>query len=238
MKRKITTLILLLVPFLLNAYIDSYSVYSGNLDWAALCRVIKDDDSPSEVESIYEKYISGDLTPYEKARAEYNMVRYYMDRKENDKAEEHYKKQEDAVSSIKDDDESVVASISRYELLSSSYYISKDIFTGMSNSSTLKKLYSEHPDEIYLILNNAWRLIYTPYIAGGSSKKAASLLTPLLDITSTLSEENRYSLYGALATAYYNMHDYSEAEEYLDEALAIYSGEQALLELKEKLSKK
>lgn len=238
MKRKILTLLLLfLIPFLLQAYVDSYAVYDGNLDWGALYSVIKNNRNPSEVESLYNKYISGGISDYEKARAEYNMVRYYMDRSSKDKAQEHYRKQEEAVERM-NDDKSLLAEISRSELISSSYYISKDIFTGMNNSSKLKKLYAENSDEIYLVLNNAWRLIYTPHIAGGSSKRAISLLTPLIEISSSLSSENRYSLYGALAMAYYNMHDYTGAEEYLDEALAIYNGETALLELKEKLENK
>lgn len=237
MKRKLISLLLLLLPFFLFAYVDSYAVYDNNLDWGALYKVIKDNKSESEVESFYDKYISEDLSLYEKARAEYNMVRYYMDRENKAKAQEHYKKQEAAVKEL-DSDNSVLAEISKSELTSSAYYISHDIFTGMSNSSKLKKLYNEYSDEVYLVLNNAWRLIYTPGIAGGSSKKAIKILLPLLDISAELSTENRYSLYGALATAWYNEHDYSQAEEYLREALALYNGEVTLLKLKEKLENK
>ncbi len=237
MKKKLLTLVLLLSTVaVLSAYTDSYSIYS-NSEWDALLRAIKENKAANEVESIYNKYTSTTLSDVETARAEYNMVRYYMDNDNKDKAKEHFKKQEEAVERLSGDN-SVLADISRADLKSSDYYISGDMFTGMENSSLTKKLLENYPDEVCVIITNAWRLIYTPQIAGGSNKNAIKILTPLLSLVNTLSEENRYSLYGALAYASYNRHDYTEAKEFLSEALNIYNGEITLLELKEKLDKK
>ena len=237
MKKKLLLFVLLIsITAVLSAYTDSYSVYS-NSQWDALYRAIKENRSQNEVESIYDKYISVELSDVEIARAEYNMVRYYMDIDEKDKAKEHFQLEEDAVARL-EDDENVLCDISRSDLKSSDYYISGDMFTGMENGSMTKKLYEKYPDEVYVVITNAWRLIYTPQIAGGSNKNALKILTPLLEIVSTLSQENRYSLYGALAYASYNRHDYAEAKEFLTEALNIYNGEKTILELKEKLDKK
>ncbi len=231
----VTCILFLVLP--LSAYSDSYSIYERNSDWNNLFRSIKENRGQSEVESIYSQYISSSLSNVEKARAEYNMVRYYIDNGNKEKAKEHFEKQKSAVNSI-ESDYTVLGEISRLDLISSDYYISGDIFTGMENAKKTKKLYEEYPEEIYIIITNAWRLIYTPQIAGGSNKNAIKILTPLLLEVNNMSEENRYSLYGALATASFNRHDFVEAKEYLLEALNIYYGEEALIELKEKLDKK
>lgn len=235
-KRLLITIILLSLALTLGAYTDSYSIYESNSLWGDLFRAVKENRGSNEVESIYTQYTASPLTDVEKARAEYNMVRYYMDNGNRSKAEEHYGREKAAVEGL--DGDSVLEEISRADLVSADYYITGDMFTGMDNASKTKKLYEDHPDEIYIVINNAWRLIYTPQIAGGSNKNAIKILTPLLGEVSDMSEENRYSLYGALATASYNRHDYVEAKEYLKEALNIYYGETALIELKEKLDKK
>ena len=222
---------------LLFSYTDSYAEYNRNSEWQALMKAIKDNDGKAEVESLYRKYLSGDLTPEEKARAEYNMVRYLVDNDYKDEAEEHLALDKAAVDEM-DGRSDVLALISRADYSSAEYYISKDMFKGMENSSLTKELYSSYPDEIYVVLMNAWRLIYTPQIAGGSNKNAIKELLPLLDERDKMSQADLFSLYGALATAYYNRKDYSSAKEYLALALDIYHGEPTIISLKEKLSKK
>lgn len=238
MKRIFTILLMLAaVSLTIAAYTDSYSVYDNNTDWRALYKSVKDNKGQNEVESLYNKYISGDITNIEKARAEYNMVRYHMDNGRSENALVHLEREREAFENA-EETSGVLYDITSVDLISAEYYITKDMFTGMENSSATKKLYSDYPDEIYVVLMNAWRLIYTPQIAGGSNKNAIKILLPLLGIENTLSEADRYSLYGALATAYFNRHDYSTSREYLDAALGIYSGETTLLELKEKLDNK
>lgn len=238
MKRLLVILTLLsLLPALLLAYTDSYSEYDNNTDWNALYSAIKNNRGRSEVESLYETYISSGIANIEIARAEYNMVRYWVDSGDTESANVHLEREKEAVDNI-EVSSGVLYDISMADLTSAEYYITKDMFTGMENSSLTKKLYSSYPDEVYVVLMNAWRLIYTPQIAGGSNKNAIKILLPLLEIRSSLCEQNRYSLYGALATAYYNRHDYETSREYLEEALKIYSGEKTLLELKEKLDNK
>ncbi len=236
-KTTVTLLLLLALSPLLFSYTDSYSRYNDNLEWQAFIRAVKCNDGKAEVVSLYKKYLSGELSAEERARAEYNMVRYLVDNDFKDEAEEHLALDKAAVDEMENRSD-ILALISRADYSSASYYISKDMFKGMENSSQTKELYSSHSDEIYVVLMNAWRLIYTPQIAGGSNKNAIKELLPLLEERGKMSDNDLYSLYGALATAYYNRKDYSSAKEYLALALEIYHGEPTILELKEKLSKK
>ncbi len=236
-KTTILLIMLTLISSLLFSYTDSYAEYNDNLEWQAFIRAVKCNDSVSEVESLYRKYLSGNLSAEERARAEYNMVRYLVDNDRKDEAEKHLELDRAAVDEMEGRSD-ILALISRCDYSSASYYISKDMFKGMENSSMTKELYASHSDEIYVVLMNAWRLIYTPQIAGGSNKNAIKELLPLLEERTKMSESDLYSLYGALATAYYNRKDYSSAKEYLALALDIYHGEPTILELKEKLSKK
>lgn len=229
--------LLLFSSFLLFSYTDSYSTYNSNPQWQAFIKAIKNNNEKGEVESLYSKYLSENLTAEEKARAEYNMVRYLVDNDHKKEAEEHLALEKASVSDMEERDD-VLALISRADYSSAEYYISKDMFKGMENSSLTKELYSSHPEEIYVTLMNAWRLIYTPQIAGGSNKNAIKLLLPLLEEKEKMSQQDLYSLYGALATASYNRKDYSQAKEYLALALDIYSGEPTIITLKEKVSKK
>ncbi len=227
--------LLLLSLSSVSAYTDSWMKYES-IDWNALFSAVKDNRGESEVVSLYTSFMNDDTDETEKARCEYTMVRYYMDRGEEEKAREHLEKEETAAGKISTDD--IYAQMTRTDLTSAGYYISKDMLKGMENSKETRKLYEEYSDEVYVILMNAWRLIYTPQIAGGSNKKAIKMLTPLLDETGRMCSCNVYSLYGALATAYYNRHDYETSREFLERALSMYSGEAALLELKEKLDRK
>lgn len=236
-KTTILLIMLAVISSLLFSYTDSYAEYNDNLEWQAFIRAVKCNDSISEVESLYRKYLSGNLSAEERARAEYNMVRYLVDNDRKDEAEKHLELDKAAVDEMEGRSD-ILALISRCDYSSASYYISKDMFKGMENSSMTKELYASHSDEIYVVLMNAWRLIYTPQIAGGSNKNAIKELLPLLEERTRMSESDLYSLYGALATAYYNRKDYSSAKEYLALALDIYHGEPTILELKEKLSKK
>ncbi len=236
-KTTILLIMLAVISSLLFSYTDSYAEYNDNLEWQAFIRAVKCNDSVSEVESLYRKYLSGNLSAEERARAEYNMVRYLVDNDRKDEAEKHLELDKAAVDEMEGRSD-ILALISRTDYSSASYYISKDMFKGMENSSMTKELYASHSDEIYVVLMNAWRLIYTPQIAGGSNKNAIKELLPLLEERTKMSESDLYSLYGALATAYYNRKDYSSAKEYLALALDIYHGEPTILELKEKLSKK
>ena len=49
---------------------------------------------------------------------------------------------------------------------------------------------------------------------------------------------NRYSVYGALATAHFNRKNYRESKEYLSLAFDIYYGEPPLIDLEKDLEKK
>lgn len=236
-KIAIILLIILSTSSLLFAYKDSFNDYNDNSDWKSLFEAIKEDRGKTEVESLYNKYVSSDISNIEKARCEYNYIRYLVDSGEIDEAKKHLQIEKEIVENLEESDD-FFAKYSKVEYSSSQYYVSKELFHGLESSNKTKELYKEYPDEISVIILNAWRLIYTPQIAGGSNKNAIKILLPLLDSLDIISTEDRYSLYGALATAYYNRRDYVTAKEYLNLTLEIFSGEKTILELKEKLDKK
>ena len=131
MKRKILILLVALLPlFTLSAYSDSWQKYDS-LDWRALFSAIRNNRGASVVESLYSVYMKSSLTSVEKARAEYNMVRYYMDNGNEEKAKEHYALQEKDAAECTGDD--VLSRIAEAEVTASDYYITKDMFTGMEN---------------------------------------------------------------------------------------------------------
>lgn len=236
--KKVFVLFFVFITLLpLFSYTDSFSKYNEKDEWKAFIRAIKENRDKEKVDRLYSLYISSNLTDVEISRAEYNYIRYLVDNKEEDEAKLHLKKQEEAIKRIEGKND-YLSSLSRLDYISSSYYITKNISKGIENSNLTKELYKNWKDEITIVITNAWRLIYTPQIAGGSNKNAITILLPLLEEKEIISEENLYSIYGALSTAYYNRKDYEKSKTYLKLALEIYSGEPTILELKEKLDKK
>lgn len=237
MKKVFVFFFVFITIFPLFSYTDSFSKYNEKDEWKAFFRAIKENRDKEDVDRLYSLYISSDLTDAEISRAEYNYIRYLVDNKEEDKAKLHLKKQEEAIERMEGNND-YLSSFSRLDYISSSYYITKNIAKGIENSNKTKELYANWKEEITIVITNAWRLIYTPQIAGGSNKNAISILLPLLEEKEIISEEDLYSIYGALSTAYYNRKDYEKSKMYLNLALEIYSGEPTILELKEKLDKK
>lgn len=237
LKRIFVFLFVFITLLPLFSYTDSFSKYNEKDEWKAFFRAIKENKDKEEVDRLYSLYISSDLSDVEISRAEYNYIRYLVDNKEADEAKLHLKKQEEAIERMEGKND-YLSSYSHLDYISSSYYITKNISKGIENSNQTKELYKKYNDEITIIITNAWRLIYTPQIAGGSNKNAISILLPLLEEKEIISEEDLYSIYGALSTAYYNRKDYDNAKAYLKLALEIYNGEPTILELKEKLDKK
>ena len=227
-------LILILALASASAYSDSLLQFDTPL-WLELEKRIKCNDEPDVVEECYWEYISRDITPYERARAEYNLCRYYADRGESDKSRAAMAREKEALEDTKGM-EAPLALMAEMDYSAAVTYLEKSLSTGLENSNLTKKAYKEYPEEVYMVVVNAWRLIYTPQIAGGSNKNAIKILEPLLE--EKLSKGNLYSIYGALAMAHYNRKDYKIAMEYLDKAFAIYDGEITLLDLKDKLEKK
>ena len=103
MRRFLLALIIFLLSLsALFAYTDSFSLYNQNSDWKSFFRAIKDDRGKGEVESLYDKYVSSSIDDIEKARAEYNMIRYLVDSGYKEEAEEHLENQRIIAESMED----------------------------------------------------------------------------------------------------------------------------------------
>ncbi|MGN1163263.1 MAG: hypothetical protein ACI4S4_00510 [Candidatus Ornithospirochaeta sp.] len=237
MKKTIAiALIICLITFSISAYTDSLLQFDTPL-WLELDESVKCNKDPETVSECYSSYTEGDITVFERARAEYVLCRYYSDRGDYEKAMEHMEKQKETLSTSSIESE-VLSLIAEMDLSSSKTCVEKDLSSGLENSNLTKKAFKEYPEEVYIAVVNAWRLIYTPQIAGGSNKNAIKNLEPMIADIGSYSVGNQYSIYGALAMAHYNRKDYKEAKEYLSMAFEIYDGEPTLLDLGEKLEKK
>lgn len=116
------------------------------------------------------------------------------------------------------------------EYYSAKYYVDKKISDGIENSSLTKELYSKYPDDVFSIMTEAWRLIYTPAIAGGSPRKAIKLLDALMKgYEDKLCTLDKYSTYCALAIAYNLREEYSTAEKYFKLAFKYFDSESDIL---------
>ena len=235
-------LILLLFVFVISlapvfSITDSLKKFDTE-SWLGLEEAIKSNKERSVVDPLYSSFIISDVSNFEKARAEYLYSRYLVDNGYKDEAKEHLEIEKTFMDGMDESDE-ILSLIARIDYTSAKTYIIKDyLSTGLENSSLSKEAVKKYPDEAYFIVTNGWRLIYTPQIAGGSNKNAIKVLEPLLNVTDELSVSNRYSAYGALATAHFNRKNYEESNQYLSLAFDIYYGEPPLLELKKDLEKK
>ena len=207
-------------------------------EWLELEEVIKCNKERNIVDPFYYSFIESNVTDFEKARAEYLYGRYLADNDYEDEAKKHLEYNKKYLDAM-DKSNEILNLIARIDYSSAKTYISKDYLgSGLENSNLTKEAIKKYPDEAYFIITNGWRLIYSPQIAGGSNKNAIKGLEPLLKEIDGLSISNRYSLYGALATAHFNRKNYNESREYLSLAFDIYYGEPPLLELERDLEKK
>lgn len=214
----------------LFAYTDTFKETSTDPEYYMLISAIKNGDDQNVVERAYDDYLLSGISSVERCRIEYHMARYYKDKDDKAEGNRHIQIMKDAFASIEDatDFERLVCET---ELTSADYYVNRKLSVGMDNSNLAKELYKKYPEDVFSIMNEAWRLIYTPGIAGGSPKKAISLLDELMEgYSDELSDIDRYSIYCAYAIAYNARGDYKKADEYFNKAFKYFSGEADVME--------
>lgn len=220
-------LFVLLATTSLFAYTDNFYSTSTDPEYVALISAIKNGQPESVILDAYNTYLSGDKTDVEKARIENHMARYYRDIKKKDEARNHIELMRAKIDAIDretiSDFESKVLEVEYY---SAKYYVDKKMADGMKNSELTKELYEKYPDDVFSILTDCWRLIYTPGIAGGSPKKALRILDSFYDdYGSELCDLDIYSVYCAMAVAHNMRKDYEDADKYFNMAFKYYSKE-------------
>ena len=228
----IVTVILTISP--LFAFTDSFYENAENENYKVLISAIKNNESEDVVLALYDSYRSSESDPVNLTRIEYQMVRYLKDRGDETRAESHFALCKEDYAAITE--EGVRKDVAEAEMISADYYIYKKMGTGMDSSSKTKKLYKAYPDEITVILQEANRLLYSPHIAGGSPKKALALFETLLPYEAEMQEIDRFTLYAGLGMAAKERNKDSEAIDYLNTAINIFSGDNVLISALDELT--
>lgn len=239
MRKKILFLaIVLLASFssVYASYTDSFISQSRDPLFLSLMDSVKDNKGLDSVEEAYEKYISGEHSNVEKSRAEYHMVRYYVDIGEENMAEIHFQREKDYFNAIENATE-LEKRTAEADLASSEYYLTGKLSKGMESNKLMKELYKDYPDEYYVAVQEAFRLLYAPSIAGGSVRKARAILEQIADDLNGISTPDYYSFLVASAMAFTKDKEYHASEAYLDAAQAIYSFDVAIPDIREENAK-
>ena len=222
----------------LAAYSDNFYETSTDPEYVALISAIKNGENEETVLDAYDKYISSGISDIERCRVEYHMARYYKDKGNKNKGNEHVEMMKSLYSSLPSDISEFERLVCRAEITSADYYVNRKLSVGMENSNLAKELYSKYPDDVFSILNESWRLIFTPAIAGGSTKKAIGYLDNLMKNKEKLSVIDTYSVYCAYAMAYNSRGNYKKADEYFRKAFEYFDAEADVVETyKENLKK-
>ena len=226
--------IMLIIPMTLLclaslcAYTDSFSTMNNDPLFLAMLDVVKNGGSPEDAEEAYAAYMAQDISETERSRAEYHMVRYYKDMGNDDMAWEHLGREQKAYESIDESTSEVERLTAQADMVSAEYYITGKMGTGMESSYLMKDLYNKYPDEFYTSIQEAFRLLYTPPIAGGSHKKALKIINAVEADMDGISRLDTYSLLMAKAMALSKSKEWEESDEYLDRATSIYTFDTAI----------
>ena len=234
MKNKIFFLIAVLLTCMsavFAAYTDSFSSQSRDPLFLVLIDSIKNNRGVGAVEEAYEKYMAEEHSDVEKSRAEYHMVRYYVDIDEENMAQIHLEREKDFFNSITDASD-LEKRTAEADLASAEYYLTGKLSKGMESNSLMKDLYEDYPDEYYIAVQEAFRLIYAPRIAGGSVKRAREILDKIAGDINGIAPLDYYSFLVASAMAFTKDKEYYASEAYLDAALAIYSFDVAVPDIR------
>ena len=187
----------------------------------SLLSVIKNGGEPAEAEKAYQAYIESTDDPVALSRVEYHMVRYYMDSGMKDEAESHLLIEKDMMDKIPEDEEGVRKLATEVDATSSEYYVTGKLKAGMNNNKLVKEMYKNYPDEFYAAIQEGFRLLYAPPIAGGSSKKALRIFNDVEENQTGISYLDHYSLLVGKAMALSETEKYEESNEYLEKAESI-----------------
>ena len=229
MKRALLLFSLLaLLLFPLTAFTDSFAAAGSDPAFVALIDALKDTEDEATVETLYQEYIASNLTMTERSRIEYHMARYYKDTGNDEEAERHVELEKAYLEEIPEEEGELFRRVAALDAASADYYVNGGIGRGMESSSMTKELYKDYPDEYYVALQEAFRLVYTPPIAGGSPKKALRIFRAIEKEADGLSKLDRFSLLSGIGIALAENDEYHESEEYLDAAEMIYTGDPAI----------
>lgn len=228
--RRLAAIILTAAVFAagIYAYTDSFAATSSNLAYSALIDAVKNGQDEETVTGLYQEYMDESLTMTEMARIEYHLARYFKDMGNEAEAKRHVELGKEFLAGIGEDEGELMRRVAEADIVSADYYVNGGISKGMESSDLMKKLYADYPDEYYIALQEAFRLLYTPAIAGGSAKKALSIFNDIEKEIDGLSKLDLFSFYSGKGMALSQRDEYDESDRYLDKAEDIYTGDPAI----------
>lgn len=229
MRRTLLTILLMTALLMtLAAFTDSFASTAADPAFMALIDAIKNAEDEAAVTDLYEQYIATDITMTERSRIEYHMARYFKDMGAEEKARHHVDLEKAYLDQIPEEEGELQRRVAEMEAVSADYYVNGGLGKGMESSSLTKELYKDYPDEYYVALQEAFRLVYTPPIAGGSPAKALRIFSAIEEESEGMSKLDRFSLLAGKGIALAERDEYDESEKYLDEAESIYGGDPAI----------
>ena len=230
--KKFFALAMLIVALVmpLFAYTDTFKSTSEDPEYVALITALKNGEDESTVLSVYNEYLDSGITPVERCRVEYHMARYYKDKNDKNEGKAHIEMMKKLYDELPEGTTAFERLVCETELTSAEYYVTRKLSVGMDNSDLAKQLYKEYPEDVFSVMNEAWRLIYTPGIAGGSTKKAIALLDDLTKGHPELTYIDSYSILCAYAIAYNARGEYKKANEYFEKAFEYFVAEADVVE--------
>ena len=220
------TITLMLSPA--YSYTDSFAQMQSDPLFLELLDAVKNGRSEDEAEAACSAYIASETNPVYLSRMEYHMVRYYMDMGNREMAEKHLEAELKYLEAIPESASEVEKLAAEVDATSSEYYVTKKLGKGMENNNLVKRMYKEFPDEFYAAIQEGFRMLYAPPIAGGSGKKALSIFSSVEENQEGISYLDHYSMLVGKAMALSRTGSYDESDAYLDEAEKIFTFDEAI----------
>ena len=233
MRRFLLTLIISSLPLIaLCAYTDSFASASSRPEYIALIDAVKNGESEETVDALYKAYTALDISMTERTRIEYHISRYFKDMGNDEEAKRHVELGKEYLEAIGEDEGELFYRVAQADTVSADYYVNGGMGKGMESSDLMKALYKDYPDEYYIALQEAFRLLYTPPIAGGSAKKALTILNGIEKEMDGLSKLDLFSFFSGKGMALSERDEYDESDRYLDKAEDIYTGDPAIEDIR------
>lgn len=225
MKRLLVLILILFLSVNVFAFSDHFSYLGKNPAYNSLIKALKDSEGEDKVEALYREYIKTTDSITDIARMDCQMVRYFTDNKNKEKAEKYYLAGKKNLDEIKN---SFEYQITKTDIANAEYNVYGKTKMGMESSNLIKALYKSYPDEVSAYLLEANRILYTPHIAGGSPKRAVEYFKVLEQSGFELLPVDRYTLLAGLGIGYHKRNDREEAKKYLVSAINMFSGDPVL----------
>lgn len=225
MKRFLILILILFLSVNVFAFSDYFSYLGKNPAYNNLIRALKDSKPEDEVEALYQEYIKSTDSITDITRMDCQMVRYFSDNKNNEKAERYYLSGKKNLDKIKNDFE---YQITKTDIANAEYTVYEKTKMGIESSNLIKKLYKNYPDEVSAYILEANRILYTPHIAGGSPKRAVEYFKVLEQSGFELLPVDQYTLFAGLGIGYHKRNDKEKAKKYLVSAVKMFSGDPIL----------